>query len=516
MKFPLALFLFAFAANASGGQRINHEGRILGPVPTVTQPILFNTAQADAVVGAMQIMPVTSAWNEDVSRLPLLANSAAMIAQITNDLAANRRTLRAFSEMNYVLVPDAQPVQSVHFFNYPDESDLDGGVSPDGLYPIPANLPVETWPNQTGNLTLEQWQQDVNNTGGDRHAIIVKPGAGFIWETWLARLVGGAWQASNGAKFDLKTNTLRAAGWTSGDAAGLPMFPALVRYDECERGMVEHAVRLVVKRTRVGPIYPATHQASVGNTTDPNIPAMGQRLRLKASFVIPANWTKQEKAVCLGLKKYGGLVADNGGFFSFSVCPDDRFPANAFGNLSSIAISNFEVVQSTGATQGPRAPGAPGASAGGDQMIPFGAIAMLNGSVSAPVSIPAIQWKMVSGPGAVAFVNSAQAVTTAAFSLPGTYVLMLSADDGLHAVAYDAATIHVLFAAEGSASGNDFVVKFPALAGRTYQVEESPDLSPTSWTTAAGNISGNGGSIQIPVIDALGNMRRFYRVKVLP
>ena len=346
MKFLLGLFLFAFATNASGGQRINHEGRILGPAPVVTQAILFNTAQADAVVAAMQIMPVTSAWNEDVSRLPLLSNSAAMIAQITSDLAANRRTLRAFYEMNYVLVPDDQPAQSIHFLNYPDESDLDGGVSPNGLYPIPANLPVETWPNQTGNLTLAQWQQDVNSTGGDRHAIIVKPGGGFIWETWQARLVGGAWQASNGAKFDLKTNALRPAGWTSGDAAGLPMFPALVRYDECERGMVEHAVRLVAKRTRVGPIYPATHQASVGNTTDPNIPAMGQRLRLKASFVIPANWTKQEKAVCLGLKKYGGLVADNGGFFSFSVCPDDRFPGNAFDNLSTIAISSFEAVQS--------------------------------------------------------------------------------------------------------------------------------------------------------------------------
>ena len=361
MKFITGLALIAVSASALAGHRINHEGRILGSAPVVTQAVLFNTPEADAVVSAMQIMPVTSAWNEDVSRLPLLANSDAMIAQITSDLASSRRTLRAFYEMNYVLVPDNQAVQSIRFFNYPGESDLDGGTSPNGLYPIPANLPVETWPNQTGTLTLAQWQQDVNNTGGDRHAIMVKPGAGFIWETWLAKLVGGAWQASNGAKFDLNSNTLRPAGWTSGDAAGLPMFPALVRFDECERGMVEHAVRLVVKRTRVGPIYPATHQASVGSTTSPDIPAMGQRLRMKASFAIPASWTKQEKAVCLALKKYGGIVADNGGFFSFSVCPDDRFPSNAFDDLSSIVISNFEVVQSTGATQGPRSPGAPGA-----------------------------------------------------------------------------------------------------------------------------------------------------------
>ena len=148
----------------AGAERINQEGRILGPAPVVTTPTLFNTPQADAMVAAMQIMPVTSAWNEDVSRLPLLANSDAMIAQITSDLASSRRTLRAFFEMNYVLVPDDQPAQAIHFFNYPDESDLDGGTSPNGLYPIPANLPVETWPNQTGTLTLAQWQQDVNNT----------------------------------------------------------------------------------------------------------------------------------------------------------------------------------------------------------------------------------------------------------------------------------------------------------------------------------------------------------------
>lgn len=516
MKLLPGFALFAAALTAFGDDRINHEGRILGTEPTVTEPILFNTPQADAVVAAMQIMPVTNAWNEDVSRLPLLPNSAAMIAQITSDLASNRRTLRAFYEMNYVLVPDSQPTQSIRFFNYPDESDLDGGISPNGLYPIPANLPVETWPNQTGSLTLAQWQQDASNTGGDRHAIIVKPGAGFIWETWLTKLVSGAWEASNGAKFDLRSNTLRPAGWTSADAAGLPMFPALVRYDECERGMVEHAVRLVVKRTRLGPIYPATHHASVGNTTDPNVPAMGQRLRLKASFVVPANWTKQEKAVCLALKKYGGLVADNGGFFSFSVCPDDRFPANAFSNLSSIAISNFEVVQSTGAAQGPRSPGAPSVNAGGNQVISFGAVATLPGIVTAPSSAPVVQWRKYSGPGTVSFGNTAQAATTASFSLPGTYQLMLSADDGVHAVAYAAVTISVVLHVEAAAGGQDFIVKFPSLPGRTYQVEASPDLSPASWMTVTDHIAGHGGMIQVPFVNALNSTRQFYRVKVLP
>lgn len=461
MKLSPGLVSLALAATAFGGQRINHEGRVLGPLPAVTQPVLFNTAQADAVVAAMQILPVTNPWNEDVSRRPVLAGSDAMIAQITSDLAANRRTLRPFFEMNYVLVPDNQPAQPIRFFNYPDESDLDGGVSPNGLYPIPANLPVETWPKETGALTLAEWQQDVKKAGGDRHAIMVKPGAGLLWETWQAKFANGAWEASNGAKFDLKTNALRPAGWTSGDAAGLPMFPALVRYDECQRGMVEHAVRLVVKRSRVGPIYPATHQASVGKTTNPAIPAMGQRLRLKASFVIPANWTKEEKAVCLGLKKYGGLVADNGGFFSFSVCPDDRFAANAFGNLSSIAISSFEVVQSTGPTEGPRAPGAPTASAGDDQYLPFGTVAALHGVVTAPDLPVEVEWKLVSGPGTVTFVDAAQAETSAAFSAPGEYLLRLSAADGVHAVAYDAVTVKVGVGVDGTGRSAFAVAAYP-------------------------------------------------------
>src|SRR5438105_10684522 len=147
-----------------------------------------------------------------------------------------------------------------------------------------------------------QWQS--NDTRSGPHAVIGEPGSGSIWETWLTRLTGTDWQAATGAKFDLNTNALRPDGWTSGDAAGFPMFPALVRYDEAERGMVEHACRLVVKRTRYrNYIYPATHYAAPSTNTSVNLPSMGQRLRLKANFAIPANWTKEEKAVLLALKK---------------------------------------------------------------------------------------------------------------------------------------------------------------------------------------------------------------------
>ena len=415
-------------------ERINQEGRILGPAPVVTNAVLFNTAQADAIVSAMQIFPVTNPWNEDISRRPLLPNSDAMIAQIIADLDASRRTLRAFQEMNFVLVPNSQPLVPIAFVDYPDESD----PSP---YPIAGNMPIETWPSGTGSLTLQQWQQDINNDGGDRHAIIVQPGSGGLWEMWQAKLVGADWQASNGAKFDLGSNALRPGGWTSGDAAGLPMFPALPRYDECERGMVEHACRLVVKRTRKQYIYPATHYASTTAATQTNVPAMGQRLRLKSTFVIPPTWAKEEKAILLALKKYGAIVADNGGFFSISVTPDDRWPANAFSHLPTVGLTNFEVIQTIGPTEGPRSAGAPQVSAGADQSAACGAPLCLQGCVSFTGNRPTNHWTFYAGPGPVAFADPRQTNTTATFNAPGAYTLMLSADDGVHAVAYDAVVI---------------------------------------------------------------------------
>lgn len=515
MKFPSCAFLLALLAPLPGswaaGERINHEGRLLGPLPTVSTPLLFNTPEADAVVSAMQIMPATNPWNEDISQRPLLANSAAMITQISNDLASNRRNLRPFFEMNYVLVPDSQPRAAIEFFDYPDESDLDGGTDPFGQYPIPSNLPVETWPRETGSLTLDQWQRDVNDDGGDRHSIIVQPGAGFIWETWQTKKVGTAWEASNGAKFNLSSNALRPAGWTSADAAGLPMFPALVRYDECQRGMVEHALRLIVKRTRVGYIYPATHNASVGNTTDPNIPAMGQRLRLKAGFNVPANWTKEEKAVCAALKKYGAIVADNGGFFSVSVCPDNRFPEGCFNNLSSIGIGNFEVVQTTGPNEGPRSPGGPVANAGADFVAGLGAETPLNGSFSGTGTA---QWKVLSGPGTVMFSNASAANTTATFSKSGRYLLALGVSNGVHAVSYDVVAVEVMLAVSLARDGSDLLVRFPSAAGQSYRIEYCESLN-SAWATLADNLAGNGGTYQYRDVAVLNLSRRFYRVRVL-
>jgi hypothetical protein len=488
-------------------ERINQEGRILDPLPVVTGPLLFNTNYADAVVSAMQIFPVTNPWNECVSDRPVLANSDAMIAQINSDVGSAHRKLELFQEMNFVLLPDNQPQVPVDFFYYPEESDLEGGTSPQGLYPIPTILPIEGWPSQTMPQTLAQWQ--TNDDGSDRHAILVEPGTGFIWETWLTSRTGTNWQASNGAKFNLNTNGLRPDGWTSGDAAGFPMFPALVRYDECERGMVEHACRLVVVHSRSQHIYPATHDAGSVSAQETNYPAMGQRLRLKAAYVIPANRTTEEKALLLGLKKYGAMVSDNSSsFFSISITPDDRWGSKLDHIINgSIGITNFEVIQTTGPGEGPRSAGAAVANAGSDQTVAPGQAVPLEGFVSFSNTTAVILWKAYAGPGTVTFVNAAQTNTTANFSAPGTYTLELSANDGVHAVAYDAVVITVANGITVSIAPAGTNVNLSWVGGSPpYVVQGMESLPASSWSDL---VTTSANSTDLPITNATG----YFRVK---
>lgn len=504
----LCLLILAGYRSVAGTQRINQEGRILGPLPVVTNSILFNTTNADAVVSAIQIFPVTNPWNECISNRPVLTNSDAMMMNILTNVGASHRVLELFQEMNYVLVPDSQMLISNNFVTFPDESDLNGGVYPYGLYPIPTNQPIEEWPTDTGSQTLLQWQ--TNNDGSDRHSITVQPGAGVIFETWEALRVDTNWQAANGAIFNLNTNALRPAGWTSGDAAGLPMFPALVRYDECEGGMVEHACRLVVVKSRYNNyIYPATHYAAPASNTNSYIPSMGQRLRLKASYVIPMNWTKEEKALLLGLKKYGAMVADNSSsFFSISITPDNRW-GSAFADIASagVGITNFEVVQSTGPNEGPRSPGAPVAFAGPNQTAQIGMPLQLQGAVIYSNTPPATQWTLYSGLGTVTFGKASVTNTTATFSAPGIYTLELSANDGVHAVAYDAVTITVINSVAVFINRTGTNVNFNWLGGTPpYVLQATPGLSPASWVNIATT------SVQTVTLP-LTNAAEFFRIQ---
>lgn len=436
MRRVLPLFLIAASVSAQA-ERINHAGRILQTTPTITTPVQFNTAYSDSILGTLQVFPRDNPWNEDISRRPRLSNSDAMIAKIKSELLSTRQKLRPFFEMNFCMVPNNQPLVAVDFVEYPHESD----PSP---YPIPALQPIETWPRETGTQTLDDWQRDILGWGGDRHSITLQPNNGDLFETWqMLKTLGNTWQASNGAKFNINSNALRPFGWTSGDAAGFPMFPALVRFDEIKRGRIEHAVRLVVKHTRLGPIYPARHHASVPATSDPNVPAMGQRLRLKSSFIIPATWSKEEKLILEAMKKYGGMISDNGNFFSFSVTPDDRWPSGCFDHLSTIDVSSFEVIQTTGPTEGPRSPNVPTANAGTDITTTVGSQVNLNGAVSGGTTAPTITWYRYSGPTGLTFTSTSTAVTKVTFSQAGTYTLMLRADDRVHTPAYDAVVVRV-------------------------------------------------------------------------
>lgn len=495
----VSLFMFVFAfAQLLRAERINHEGRILGPMPTVTNAVLFNTPEADAIVSALQIFPRDNAWNEDISRRPLLGNSPTMISNINAELlavGANRTNLHAFQEMNFVLVPTNQPLVPITFTDYGDESD----PSP---YPFPTNTPVEGWPSQTGTNTLYTWQRDTRNVGGDRHSIVIQPGTGNIWETWTTKLIvtnsASNWIAANGAKFNINSNTLRPAGWTSADAAGLSMLGGLVRYDECQRGAVEHALRIIVKHTRRQYIYPATHFASSPSTTNPDVPAMGQRLRLRANFVPPANWSTAEKAIVRALQKYGGIVADNGNFLSFSVVPDQRWASGQFNNLLTLSVKDFDVVQTTGANEGPRSPGAPAVDAGPDRNVALGEPVTLQGSVTYTSTPPlSVSWRAYSGPSAAVFSNTNATNSTVTFNSNGVYTLMLKADDGIHTPAYDAVvfTVGVGIRTGIERSGTNAVLRW---SGGTppFQVERSTTLPPTNWVPI-GTFSTNSATVQL-------------------
>src|SRR4029434_809947 len=338
-----------------------------------------------------------------------------------------------------------------------------------------------------------------------------------LWETWQAKRVGTAWQASNGAKFPLNSNALRPDGWTSGDAAVLSMFAGLVRYDECARGMVEHAIRLVVKHTRHAYIYPATHYAS--SLTGANYPAMGQRLRLKSTFTAPTGWTIYEKAVVAALKKYGAMVADNGNFFSISVAPDTRFPSNAFNNLSSIGISQFEVIQTTGPTEGPRSPGAPTINAGTDQSFASHDLVTLSASATdpdTPATSLVVHWRLVSGPGTVNFGNAGALQTTATFSVPGRYTLMVSVDDGVHTTVYDAVIIDTTIKVQLMRSGADVRVRFGTVSGQNYRVERNSSPGTTGWVVLASSVPGTGGQVEILHSNAVAQGQQYYRVSAVP
>ncbi len=303
-------------------------------MPKIDKPVSFDTPEADAILAALEVFPADNPWNLVVSDWPLHPKSKDIVASI----GANK-PLRYNPDMGFVLVPPGQKKIDVKLVGYPDESDK-------GPYPLPDNVPIEGWPvhyqrdPKLKGTTLDDVQRDKLKEDGDRHAIVVDPTNRVLYEFAQLKKTDAGWQAACAAVFDLKSNKLRPDGWTSSDAAGLPIFPSIIRYDELKRGAVEHAMRVTVVKTRRAYVYPATHFAS--RLTDENLPRMGERIRLRKDFDT-SKCTPEVKAILEGLKKYGMLVADNGIDWALSCAPDARIPV-LHDELRKVKGSDFEVV----------------------------------------------------------------------------------------------------------------------------------------------------------------------------
>ena len=268
------------------------------------------------------VFPPDNPWNRRVDDLPVAANSAAVIAAIGPEKTMHADFGSGLWDGGPIGIPittvtSAQKKSAVSF-EYADESDR-------GPYPIPDAVRIEGGPN----------------ADGDRHAIIVDRSRCRLYELFALRREGGRWTAGSGAIWDLRSNRLRPAGWTSADAAGLPILPGLARYDEVARGRIDHALRFTVSRTRRAYVWPARHFAS--SATDPALPPMGLRLRLKRSFDI-SGFPRQSRIVLQALKEYGMVVADNGSDWYVSGAPDPRWSNDDLHSLHDVPGSAFEVV----------------------------------------------------------------------------------------------------------------------------------------------------------------------------
>jgi hypothetical protein len=303
--------------------------------PGITAAVMFDTPEADRILSTLQVFPADNPWNEDISNRPLDPQSDAIVRSIGRDAPLGFNL-----DMNFVIVPPDQRRVPVRIVTYPDESDP-------GPFPVPDTAPIENWPlahNEDAKalprpgMTLAQFQREGS---GDRHLIVVDPANGRLHEFWQARRTDGGWEASQASTFDLTSNALRPERWTSADAAGLPIFPAIVRYDEATRGLVRHAMRVTVRRTRRAYVYPARHFAS--RETDPVLPRMGERLRLRRDFDV-SGFPPHAQAILRGLQRYGMMVADNGGNWLLSIAPDRRI--QGLESLARVKGSDFEVVSS--------------------------------------------------------------------------------------------------------------------------------------------------------------------------
>jgi hypothetical protein len=291
------------------------------PTPTPTPP----TGGTPTLPAAPNcpIFPATNVWNARIDGRPVAADSATLISTIGLDrgLHMDFGSYAGYG-IPYNVVTSATPRSTVTF-DYDDESDHVG-------YPIPASPSIEG--------------------GSDRHILMVDKDACRLYELFSARLEGGLWAAGSGATWDMNSNALRPAGWTSADAAGLPILPGLVRYDEVAAGAILHALRFTAPQTRRAYIYPARHYAS--SSTSLALPPMGVRVRLKSSFDT-AGLSPTARVIAEALKRYGMILADNGSPWYITGVNDSRFDDDVLHELDVITGRDLEVVDTTGLVNGP-------------------------------------------------------------------------------------------------------------------------------------------------------------------
>lgn len=269
--------------------------------------------------------PNDNPWNTPVDKLPVDAKSSAFIKSIGADKPLHPDFGAPYEGaplgIPYVVVAGAQPKISLSF-EYADESDP-------GPYPIPPDAPIEGGPKADAD--------------GDRHVLVLDRDNEKLYEIFAAFPAGKGWRAGAGAVFDLKSNKSRPAGWTSADAAGLPIFPGLARYDEVmEQKEIRHALRFTVKKTQRAYVPPASHWAS--ESKDSSLPPMGLRMRLKADYDI-SKFPEAAQVILRCLKTYGMILADNGGDWFISGAPDDRWDDEALGAIKRVKGSDLEVVK---------------------------------------------------------------------------------------------------------------------------------------------------------------------------
>ena len=275
------------------------------------------------------VFPANNPWNQRVDKLPVAADSARLIASIGLGAPVHADFGSGKWDGGPIGIPFDVVSRKTHRshvrFEYADESDR-------VRYPIPRHVHIEGGAHSTG----------------DRHAILVDKSTCRLYELYDLRHTGRGWTAGSGATWNLRSNHLRPAGWTSADAAGLPIFPGLARWDEAKRGVIDHALRFTAPETRRAYVYPARHYAS--NSSDPALPPMGLRIRLKAGVNI-ASFPRQARVVLRALQRYGMILADNGSPWYVSGAPSPRWNNDALHALGRLTGADFEDVDTSSLPQ---------------------------------------------------------------------------------------------------------------------------------------------------------------------